>query len=209
LASGGAAVLAFAAIAYATRTGASQRFDEQVSWAVHAVGGTGTRALMVMLTTLAEPVMAVSLSLMVAWLAFRRKDLRASAVAAGTVWVAAATNFALKQLFHRARPTLWMSHDGSAGYGFPSWHAMAAVAVGGALALVLGRLYPKARIAAGVGAAFLGAGIVLSRIYLGLHWPTDVLAGACAGWVVLLAAASVLEARPALEPSEPSSRARR
>jgi undecaprenyl-diphosphatase len=209
LASGGAAALAFAAIAYATRTGASLRFDEQVSWAVHSVGGTGTSVVMVMLTTLAEPVMAVALSLMVAWLAFGRGDMRASAVAAGTVWAAAGINFALKHLFHRARPTLWMSHDGSAGFGFPSWHAMAAVAVGGTLALVLGRLYPRARIAAGVGAAILGAGIVLSRVYLGLHWPTDVLAGACAGWVVLLAAASLLEARPALGSAELSPRARR
>ncbi len=64
---------------------------------------------------------------------------------------------------------------------FPSGHTAAAVA--GALAA--GRLFPRARPAWWL----LAVGIALSRVYVGAHWPTDVLAGAvlglAVGWWVL------------------------
>ncbi|MGE0461736.1 MAG: phosphatase PAP2 family protein [Vicinamibacterales bacterium] len=59
---------------------------------------------------------------------------------------------------------------------FPSGHTAAAFA--GALAA--GRLFPRARIAWWL----LAGGIALSRVYVGAHWPTDVLSGAALGLAV-------------------------
>jgi undecaprenyl-diphosphatase len=196
LVSGTAAALAFAALAWATQKGLTQRFDWEASWAVHASSGAWLTAGMVMITTLAEPAMAVAFSVWVGWMAFRRGDGRGCAVALGTVWVAGALNYVLKAFFHRARPDLWSAQGAQDGFGFPSWHALAAVAVGGTLALVLGRLYPGGRRLLGAGVALLALLIGVSRVYLGLHWTTDVLAGGCVGWLLLLVAASALEARP-------------
>lgn len=74
------------------------------------------------------------------------------------------------------------------GYGFPSGHSTAATAAWLALALALGagtpRWGPKVAL---VGAALVVAGLVgLSRVYLGVHEPTDVLGGWSLGalWVV-------------------------
>lgn len=196
LASGAAAAVAFAVLAYASGKGLTQPFDWRASWAVHAWSGVWITAWMVMLSTLAEPLMAIAFSSWVGWVAFRRGDVRGSITVMSTVLISGALELALKPLFHRLRPNLWGELDANPGYGFPSWHAMAAVAVGGTIALVVARLHPRARYAMGLLVTALAVGIGFARIYLGRLWTTDVLAGACVGWIVLLGAAKALELRP-------------
>lgn len=196
VASGAAAAVAFSVLAYATQKGLTQQFDWKASWAVHAHAAVGLTAVMVMLTTLADPVMAIAFSTFVGWLAFRRGDNRAAITVSALVWIAGGLNFVLRHLFHRQRPNLWEAAGGFPDYSFPSWHATAVVAVGGTIALVIGRLYPRARIGFGLLITVLAVAICISRIYLGMHWTTDVLAGACVGWILLLGAATALELRP-------------
>ena len=68
-------------------------------------------------------------------------------------------------------------------FSFPSGHSSVAIAFYGALALVLARLLPRwrARLALALAAAALVAVIGLSRLYLGVHYLSDVLAGFAAG----------------------------
>jgi len=89
----------------------------------------------------------------------------------------------LKLLFERERPmtvlsevhTLsWGPFTTATSYSFPSGHACRAFAMGTLIALKMRNM---------TGVSFLGiAGLIsLGRIYLGLHWPSDVLAGALLG----------------------------
>ena len=78
-------------------------------------------------------------------------------------------------------------------YSFPSGHAMASAAVYGAVAILMGRADPANARRYHLGAAVLVLLIGISRVYLGVHWFTDVLAGFAAGLFVLLAGTNVLE----------------
>lgn len=95
---------------------------------------------------------------------------------------AAFLNFLLKHLFERSRPDLFRVVE-AAGYSFPSGHAMVSLCFYGILAFLLSRHIRdwRWRLAVATLAAALVAAIGVSRVYLGVHYPTDVIAGYTAG----------------------------
>jgi membrane-associated phospholipid phosphatase len=91
----------------------------------------------------------------------------------------------IKLLVDRARPAIDQL-TGFASSSFPSGHATAAAAGLAACAFLLGRrrsAVTKARLAA--LAAGLAASVAATRVFLGVHWFTDVLAGIAVGWAWL------------------------
>ena len=94
-----------------------------------------------------------------------------------------------KAYFHRVRPTLFTPIMHATGYSFPSGHSLFAMSVYGLLGYFWGTLTHNRWDRRLIHAAtlFLIAIIGLSRIYLGVHYPTDVLAGWSAGlpWLVI------------------------
>jgi undecaprenyl-diphosphatase len=89
------------------------------------------------------------------------------------------------------------------GFSFPSGHATLSMVAYGVLAVLISRsrLPQGVRTAAIVGLALLVVGIGVSRIWLGVHYPTDVLAGWTAGSVIVLLYAS-LTREVSREPAE-------
>lgn len=79
--------------------------------------------------------------------------------------------------------------QGILGYSFPSSHATFSVLVFGFLAVLIAReIAPTRRWIVYLGAAFIIVPIAFARLYLGVHWLTDTLAGLCLGliWVAVL-----------------------
>src|SRR5207247_8730988 len=70
-------------------------------------------------------------------------------------------------------------------YSFPSGHAMAALAIYGMVAVIVARRWPRLRWPIMMGACVMIVAIGVSRVYLGHHWATDVLAGYAAGAFIL------------------------
>jgi membrane-associated phospholipid phosphatase len=113
------------------------------------------------------------------------------------VWFAAAAlgaeglDQALKFWFRRPRPEAFFG-VAPANYSFPSGHALVSLCFYPVLAeILIDEEWPRGRrFAARVIAALLSGSIGLSRIYLGVHYPTDVLAGyaAAIAWLATLRA---------------------
>ncbi|MEJ7814358.1 MAG: phosphatase PAP2 family protein [Rubrobacter sp.] len=101
----------------------------------------------------------------------------------------------LKSVIRRARPDLFDSGYHTSFYSFPSGHATVAVGFYGMLTLVLVyRLRGTARWAVGVSGVIVVLLIGFSRLYLGVHYPTDVVAGYLAAllWLVCVGAVYAL-----------------
>ena len=88
-------------------------------------------------------------------------------------------NESFKAHFHRARPHVPWSIGDEHTFSFPSGHSLFSFVLYGLIAYsLLTRRDPlPRRLIVTAGCATLVLGIGVSRIYLGMHWPTDVLAG--------------------------------
>ncbi len=110
-------------------------------------------------------------------------------IAAITILVASIANSALKVAIRRERPDLLDPLIVERGFSFPSGHSALGMVAYGILAVLVSRSrLPKPwRTAIIVALGALVALIGISRIWLGVHYPTDVLAGWAAGGVIVLA----------------------
>lgn len=129
------------------------------------------------------------------WLLGQRAYAALLAAAVGGAWVIYPL---LKQLFGRPRPQLfaWRTHD-VASSSFPSGHATLSMALLVVLAYIAHRLSGRRR--TGLAAVLMaGAAVLLiglSRIYLGVHYPSDVIAGYLLGFTWAASCALAVESR--------------
>lgn len=99
---------------------------------------------------------------------------------------AAATGYCMKILVGRVRPGGLIPSTIESSFSFPSGHATASVAFYGFLMFILCELFPERKSMTLLGGTLFILGIGFSRLYLGVHFPSDVLAGYLLGGLWLL-----------------------
>jgi membrane-associated phospholipid phosphatase len=184
--------------------GDAKRFDDFVSPAVHSVASPTLTRIMQDLSLLGSVAGVAILTILAASLFFYFHLYRA-AVFLVVIWSGAAIlDLTLKHAFHRPRPIPYFGLA-PASFSFPSGHALGSLCFYSALAIILtARTSRATRIFIWAVAVLLIAGIGLSRIYLGVHYPSDVLAGYSAAvvWVGMVFAIDKLFEPPAAKGPE-------
>jgi undecaprenyl-diphosphatase len=165
--------------------GDTQHFDQVVREWVHQFASPGMTRAMTFISLLGYSVLIVELLIafgIFAWLRWRRAAVWLAVATAGSL----ALDTALKYAYHRARPVAFFG-VAPHSYSFPSGHALCSFCFYGVLAGLLSARTKALgwRIVIWTVAAVFVVAIGLSRIYLGVHYPSDVVGGylAAAVWV--------------------------
>jgi membrane-associated phospholipid phosphatase len=167
--------------------------------AIHRVGWLAV--LFSILTWLGSAVFLIPLGLaVIAWLWLRRHTLRVAILLAVAIGGAAGLYDIAKPLVRRLRPEAALQYGGpDEGWAFPSGHATQSASFYAMLVVVLSAYaWPRRRVPLALAAAAIVLVIAASRLYLGVHWLTDVVAGLGLGltwFAIVMAVAELIERR--------------
>jgi len=159
-------------------------------------------AIMIDVTALGSPTLIIVFSVVALFVVLALRDRRGAlylviSSTGGWLWTTVT-----KDVVERRRPTELEHLVKVSGFSYPSGHSLSAAALYLSLALIAGSHLrkPAAKAALAVGAFFLMAMVAVSRVYLGVHYPSDVVSGGWLGaaWALIVAAVfSIAAARPA------------
>ena len=180
-------VFAFAQLADEVREQDTLWFDEAALRAINVLATPWLDSSVVALTQLGGPIGVIVLTAGFTALLWMRNKRRFAVQLAVGVGGAVLLNVMLKTVFQRDRPQLWERIVTENSYSFPSGHAMASAAL--AISTIVLFWPTKWRWPVLVAAVFYMLLIAFTRLYLGVHYPTDVLAGwlVSGAWVAVVA----------------------
>jgi undecaprenyl-diphosphatase len=166
------------------------RFDMRVRDAVHQLASPGATAFMKAVTHMGSGIVLDCVGAVLLWILVSQKKHRAALLLVVTAVGAIVLDGVLKLAFHRLRPQPFFGFPLPRSYSFPSGHALVSFSFYGMLAWIITRHCQERwkRVLVWTFAVALIALIGISRIYLGVHYPSDVIAGYLAAgvWVSAL-----------------------
>lgn len=190
--------LVFGIIAFFHESRLGKWIDNEVYDFIYASESFITTSIMLGATKIGEVWAMLCLSLtLVAYLMLKRYQIETLffAIAMG---LSSILNPVLKNIFDRERPTLLRLIDIS-GFSFPSGHAMGATSYFGSIIYILNR--HDSGISKGVLIGLSALFILListSRVYLGVHYPTDIIAGIIGGTFCIVLSTLILKKQLAI-----------
>lgn len=173
------------------------KFDQGLMTLVQEHRSEAAQNIVLLVTSIGDfktQLLAAALVVLVLLIA---RQWRHAAFATATMLGTACANGALKMFFARARPEVLV--DPLTTYSMPSGHSSAAFALFMTLAVLAGRSQPvRLRLAWLVLGGIPALAIALSRVYLGVHWPTDIMAGMMLALGICAASLTIIQHREPL-----------
>jgi undecaprenyl-diphosphatase len=212
-----AGIAVVAGIAVLVFTGANVAFDTAVTELVRGEALRQPLTFLRLVTEVGSTPAVILLGAVALALGVAIGPWRHGVIAAFVVGLASLGNSLIKAAVARQRPDIIEAIVSEPGYSFPSGHSALGMVGWGVLAVLVSRtrLPRVVRVAAITGMAVLVLLIGVSRVYLGVHYPTDVIAGWILGGVIVLLyarltrtvsmepAAAAVDADPAGQRSDP------
>lgn len=183
-----AALIFFSWLTDEVLEGDSRHFDEVTRAAVHQLASPTLTAIMRFLSFIGSTIMlTIGTIIVVIWFATRKWGREAKLFTA-TMIGAGLLNVTLKLTFKRARPTPFFNLTPPETYSFPSGHSLASACFFGALAAILSARIKnrRTRTIVWIVCASMFLSIGFSRVYLGVHHTTDIIAGFAAALIWIL-----------------------
>jgi undecaprenyl-diphosphatase len=188
-----AAAVLFAWLAREVIVGGTRALDFGARDLVQRIASPALTNAMRGFTFLGEWLSVTELAVLSIVLFYRTGRKRSAVLIAITTAGGALLETFLKLIFQRPRPIPFFDTQLPSSYSFPSGHAVLAFCYFGSMAALLTAREPKrgVRIALWAAAAVIATAIGMSRIYLGVHYASDVIAGYAAAVVWIFTVASV------------------
>jgi undecaprenyl-diphosphatase len=172
-------------------SGSTMAFDESIREAIHQASSPALTQLMILASFIGSFSFLFPLGILVFLILLYLRRKRALILFLLTMAGELSLEPILKNLFQRARPAAFFDYLAPASYSFPSGHAFAALCFFGVLAWLITSRLEKALLSYLIWllAVLLIFLIGVSRVYLGVHYPTDVIAGYLTAfvWVITIA----------------------
>lgn len=179
----------FAVLAVYVHNEATASYDNSIYDALHTWSGEKTTQLFLWISELGTPLVMIGICIAFGLLFLLMGRKLAALMLSVSLLLSFGLNTLLKTIFQRERPVIEHLTDAS-GYSFPSGNAMISIAFYGmlayGLATVLFKRQPAVRIAVVMIISLLIVAIGVSRIYLGVHYASDIAAGYAGGGFCLL-----------------------
>lgn len=185
--------LIFGVIAFFHESRLGKWIDNEVYNFIYSTESFITTSIMLGFTKIGEVWAMIALSLMVICYMKLKKYNIETLFFAITMILSGVLNPLLKNVFDRERPTLLRLIDIS-GFSFPSGHAMGSTAFFGSLIYIIFRNADKSVKPYLIGICVICISMISSsRVYIGVHYPTDIIAGIIGGIICILLTQSMLK----------------
>ncbi|MEH2375430.1 phosphatase PAP2 family protein [Nostoc sp.] len=168
-------------------------FDTTFLLWLHQFANPNLDNFMLLITNLGNPntvVIVAGVTVLLLWWRRYREEAKVFVIACLGALI---LNTGLKLCFSKPRPELWHQLISEKSFSFPSGHALGSMVLYGFIAYELATHYPDLAKVIYSLTVILIAAIGISRLYLGVHWPTDIIAGYGVGFLWLMICITMLK----------------
>ena len=168
-------------------------FDRTILLWIHSFANPVLDRVMYYFTRLNDPDTAFIVATVVVSILLWKRFYAEARIFAIACFGGVILSYGLKSLFAKVRPNLWQSAIVDTSFSYPSGHALGSTILYGFTAYLLATHYPRFSRLIYTIAVLLIATIGFSRLYLGVHWPTDIVGGYGIGFLWLTVCVTMLK----------------
>ena len=160
-------------------------FDKTILLWIHQFANPTLDRIMVLITHFNDPTTVTLIAIFILAILIWRHYYSEAKIFAIDCLGGVVLSYGLKSVFGKLRPDLWQSPIEDLSYSYPSGHALGSTVLYGFIAYLIATRYPQFSWLIYTGTVCLIVAIGLSRLYLGVHWPTDIIGGYGIGFLWL------------------------